>query len=200
MTAKDAPISRTTNHGRRTSLRRLNRYLRHSERILASWDAFTEFNTDLDGWPFDEDAYGRRAAVRDADTAAAFASIRPGARQLLATARLQLQHLPAHLTRDSWPGQLTILEEALSHLDALDAQWRQTRAQLPEGAGPGSEAYVDALDAHHAECWSYLDDWACHGRAILDIQAAARQAPSRWKRPQLPALTSRRSGHGERGR
>ncbi|MEV7205410.1 MULTISPECIES: hypothetical protein [unclassified Streptomyces] len=116
---------------------------------------------------------------------------------MLATARLQLQHLPAHLTRDSWPGQLTILEKALSHLDALDAQWRQTRAQLPEGTGPGSDAYVDALDEHHAECWSYLDDWACHGRVI---QAAARRAPSRPKRPQLPALTSRRSGHGARGR
>ncbi|MCX2923611.1 hypothetical protein [Streptomyces sp. NEAU-W12] len=119
---------------------------------------------------------------------------------MLATARLQLQHLPAHFTRDSWPGQLTILEEALSHLDTLDAQWHQTRAQLPEDAGPGSEAYVDALDAHHAESWSYLDDWACHGRAILDIQAATRRAPSRPKRPQLPALTSRRSGHGARGR
>ncbi|GAA5205012.1 hypothetical protein [Streptomyces thinghirensis] len=119
---------------------------------------------------------------------------------MLATARLQLQHLPAHLTRDSWPGQLTILEEALSHLDALDARWQETRAQLPEGTGPGSAAYVDALDEHHAECWSYLDDWACHGRVVLDIQAAARQAPSRPKRPQLPALTSRRSGHGARGR
>ncbi|WP_416530400.1 hypothetical protein [Streptomyces coelicoflavus] len=48
------------NH-RRTSLRRLNRYLRTSDRILASWDAYTEFHTDLDGWPFDDDAYGRRA-------------------------------------------------------------------------------------------------------------------------------------------
>ncbi|MYQ30107.1 hypothetical protein GTW65_03375 [Streptomyces sp. SID4956] len=180
---------------RRTSLRRLNRYLRHSERILASWDAFTEFNTDLDGWPFDQDAYGRRAAVRDADTATAFASIRPGARQLLATARLQLQQLPAHLTRDSWPGQLRVLEEALCRLDALDKQWQQTRAQLPQGAGPGTEAYIDALDEHHAECWSYLDDWANHGRAILDIQAATRRAATQPKRPQLPAVKLRHGGY-----
>ncbi|MFE4546662.1 hypothetical protein [Streptomyces sp. NPDC056785] len=143
------------NH-RRTSLRRLNRYLRTSDRILASWDAYTEFHTDLDGWPFDPDDYGRRAAVRDGDTAAAFADTRARARQLLATARLQLQHLPAHLTRKSWPGLLTILEEALRRLDVLDAQWRRTLALLSEGAGPGSEAYDDALDEHHAECWSYL--------------------------------------------
>ncbi|WP_270891476.1 hypothetical protein [Streptomyces sp. DHE17-7] len=117
---------------------------------------------------------------------------------MLATARLQLQHLPAHLTRDSWPGQLTILEEALSHLDALDAQWRQTRAQLPEGAGPGSDAYVDALDEHHADAG--LRTTASHARQCLDIQAAARRAPSRPKHAQLPALTSRRSGHGARGR
>ncbi|MEW1599431.1 hypothetical protein [Streptomyces sp. NPDC093808] len=182
------------NH-RRTSLRRLNRYLRHSDRILASWDAFTEFNTDLDGWPFDQDAYGRRAAVRDGDTAAVFASVRSSAHQLLATARLQLQHLPADLTRDSWPGQLTILEEALCRLDALDAQWRQTRAQLPEDAGPSTETYVDALDEHHAECWSYLDDWACHGRAILAIQAATRRAATQPMRPQLPAVKPRHGGY-----
>ncbi|MFD5478598.1 hypothetical protein [Streptomyces hawaiiensis] len=180
---------------RRTSLRRLNRYLRHSDRILASWDAFTEFNTDLDGWPFDEDAYGRRAAVRDSDTAAAFTSIRTDARQLLATARLQLQHLPPRLMRDSWPGQLSILEEALRRLHALDEQWRQTMAQLPEGAGPGTGAYDNALDEHHAECWSYLDDWACHGRAILDIQAATRRAGPQPKRPQLPAVKSRHGGY-----
>ncbi|WP_055469722.1 hypothetical protein [Streptomyces ardesiacus] len=182
------------NH-RRASLRRLNRYLRHSERILASWDAFTAFTTDLDGWPFDPDAYGRRAAIRDADTAAAFANVRSSARQLLATARLQLQRLPAHLTRASWPGQLTILEEALSHLDALEAQWSQTRGQLPEDARPGTEAYVDALDEHHAECWSYLDDWACHGRVILNIQAAARRAGTQPRRPQLPAVKPRHGGY-----
>lgn len=42
----------------------------------ASWDTFTEFNTDLDGWPFDQDACGRRATARDADATAAFAGIR----------------------------------------------------------------------------------------------------------------------------
>lgn len=187
------------NH-RRASLRRLNRYLRHSERIQASWDAFTEFNTDLDGWPFDQDAYGRRAAVRDGDTAAAFADVRPGARQLLATARLQLQHLPAHLTRDKWPGQLTIMEEALRHLDALDARWRQTHAQPSEDAGPGTEAYADALDKHRAECWSYLDDWARHGRVILDIKAAARRAATQPKRPHRLAVKVRHGGHRARRR
>ncbi|MFC9464370.1 hypothetical protein [Streptomyces coelicoflavus] len=180
---------------RRTSLRRLNAYLRDSERILASWDAFTEFNTDLDGWPFDQDAYGRRAALRDAHTAAAFAGVRSGARQLLATARLQLQRLPPHLTRDTWRGQLTILEQALHRLDAMDSQWIQTRAQLPADAQPGTEQYVDALDEHHAECWSYLDDWACHGQAILDIHAATRRAGAQPKRPQFSTVRPRHGGY-----
>ncbi|MFJ6636376.1 hypothetical protein ACIQMR_34130 [Streptomyces sp. NPDC091376] len=26
--------------------------------------------------------------------------------------------------------------------------------------------------------WSYLDDWASHGQAVLDINTAARHAPS----------------------
>lgn len=98
--------------------------------------------------------------------------------------------------RDSWPGQLTILEEALRRLDALDKQWRQTMALLPEGAGAGTGAYDDALDEHHAECWSYLNDWACNGRAILDIQAATRRAGRpQPKRPQPPAVKSRHGGY-----
>ncbi|MEU6230935.1 hypothetical protein [Streptomyces sp. NPDC047042] len=42
-------------------------------------------------------------------------------------------------------------------------------------AGPGSSVFDDALAQHHAECWSYLDDWATYGQVIRDI---ARHAPS----------------------
>ncbi|CAM5570106.1 hypothetical protein [Streptomyces aurantiogriseus] len=159
-------------------LNHLGRFLRDSQKILDSWNAYSDEATDLDGWPYDDDAYGRRASLRDAATAEAFENVRDGAHHLLATAQTQLTHLPAHTVQNRWVWQLGVLHEALDRLDALHEKWLQTRDSLPADARPGTETFDDALAVHHAEAWSSLDDWATHGHAIRDINAAARHAPS----------------------
>lgn len=74
--------------------------------------------------------------------------------------------------------QLGILHDALDRLDALHEKSRETLNNLPAHARPGTRAFDDALAEHHAECWSHLDDWATHGQAIVETNAAARHAPS----------------------
>uniref|UniRef100_A0AAU2ABU7 Uncharacterized protein n=1 Tax=Streptomyces sp. NBC_00093 TaxID=2975649 RepID=A0AAU2ABU7_9ACTN len=159
-------------------LDQLATFLNTSERILAAWDAYSDQHTDPDGWPYDDDAYGRCASRRDADTALAFEPVREGAHQLLATAEVQLTVLPARAVQNRWVWQLGVLHDALDRLDALHDEWVQTLNGLPAEARPGTEVLDDALAVHHAEAWAYLDDWAAHGHAIRDIHTAARHAPS----------------------
>ncbi|MGW7008218.1 hypothetical protein ACWGCW_36890 [Streptomyces sp. NPDC054933] len=175
----------------RDVLHHLEGFLDGSKKILASWDAYSDEHTDTAGWPHDDHAYGLRASQRDADTAAAFETVRPGARHLLATAETQLAHLRAHAVQNRWAYQLGVLHAALDRLDALHDQWLQTRDSLPLDARPGTAAFDDALAEYHAECWSYLDDWATHGHSLRDINAAARHAPSPLAPP--PTATSFRA-------
>nr|WP_203615427.1 hypothetical protein [Streptomyces sp. SID13726] len=159
-------------------MRHLDAFLRDSEQILTAWDAYSEEHTDLDGWPYDDDAYGLRQRRRDADTAEAFETVRAGARHLLATADTQLPRLPPVSVQAHWGYRLGVLHSALDRLDALYEQWLATRDSLPLGARPGTPAFDSALAEHHAECWSHLDDWATHGHVLGDINTAAQYAPS----------------------
>lgn len=178
----------------RALLRDLKTFLRESEAILATWDAWAEENTDLDGWPLDNDAYGRHAAQRDADTAAAFETIREGVHLLLATAETQLVQLPERAVQSRWVWQLGTLHNALDQLDTLHEQWLQLREELPAEARPGTPLFDDALADHYADAWSSLDDWATNGQVVLDINAAARRAPSPLApRPTTTATPS--TGH-----
>ncbi|WP_254792952.1 hypothetical protein, partial [Streptomyces sp. CC77] len=162
----------------RALLRHLDGYLKDSKKILDAWDAYSEEHTDLDGWPHDDHAYGMRASQRDAHTAEAFEPIRSGARHLLATAETQLGRLPERSVQGRWVYQLGVLRDALDRLDELHEQWLEARDALPSTAEPGTPAYDDALAEHHAESWSYLEDWATHGKALREINSAARKAPS----------------------
>ncbi|MEV0472526.1 hypothetical protein [Streptomyces prunicolor] len=161
----------------RDFLHHLDVFIRDSEKILTAWDAYSDEHTDLDGWPYDDHAYGLRQRQRDADTAEAFETVRAGARHLLATAGTQLPRLPPGSVQSHWVYRLGVLHAALDQLDALHEQWLRTRDDLP-AAAPGTPAFDDALAEHHAECWSYLDDWATHGHVIGDINSSARHAPS----------------------
>ncbi|MFJ9712833.1 hypothetical protein [Streptomyces sp. NPDC101234] len=157
--------------------------MRDSKKILDAWDTYSDEHTDLDGWPYDEYAYGLRASQRDADTAEAFEPLRYGARHLLATAETQLTQLPQKTVQSRWVYQLGLLHTAFDRLDELHQQWLLTRDALPATATPGTPDFDDALAEHHAESWSYLDDWATHGTALREINTAARKAPS----PLVPA-------------
>ncbi|MGW4345341.1 hypothetical protein ACWEL8_09715 [Streptomyces sp. NPDC004690] len=91
---------------------------------------------------------------------------------------MQLPLIPAGLAQDRWIHQLDALRAALDQLDALHETWSATRDNLPAEARPGTPVFDSVLAAHHAECWSYLDDWAVHGHIISEINTAARHAPS----------------------
>ncbi|WP_413115457.1 hypothetical protein ACK1X7_20255 [Streptomyces sp. CY1] len=77
-----------------------------------------------------------------------------------------------------WVYQLGVLHTALDRLDELHEQWLATRDALPATAKPGTADFDDALAEHHAESWSYLDDWATHGKALREINTVARKGRS----------------------
>lgn len=132
-----------------------------------------------------------RASQRDADTLTAFEPLRYGARHLLATAETQLAQLPENTVQSRWVYQLGVLHAALDRLDELHEQWLQTRDALPATAKPGTADFDDALAEHHAESWSYLDDWATHGKALREINTVARKAPSPLAPTPAPAADRR---------
>ncbi|MFJ7527971.1 hypothetical protein ACIQ1S_23960 [Streptomyces griseus] len=132
-----------------------------------------------------------RASKRDADTAAAFEPVRPGARHLLATADTQLIELPKNTVQGRWIYQLGVLRDALDRLDELHDEWQATHDALPITARPGSPDNDDALAEHHAESWSNLDDWSTHGRAIQEINTAARRTRSPLALAPAPAPAQR---------
>ncbi|MEU0844031.1 hypothetical protein ABZ370_31770 [Streptomyces sp. NPDC005962] len=119
-----------------------------------------------------------RASQRDADTLTAFEPLHYGAHHLLATAETQLAQLPENTVQSRWTYQLGVLHTALDRLDELHEQWLATRDALPATAKPGTTDFDDALAEHHAESWSYLDDWATHGKALREINSAARKTRS----------------------
>ncbi|MEU5116989.1 hypothetical protein AB0G64_36550 [Streptomyces longwoodensis] len=128
-----------------------------------------------------------RASQRHADTLTAFELLRYGARHLLATAETQLALLPENTVQSRWVYQLGVLHAALDRLDELHEQWLQTRDALPATAKPGTPDFDDSLAEYHAESWSYLDDWATHGKALREINSAARRARSPLA--PIPALS-----------
>ncbi|MCL6737723.1 hypothetical protein [Streptomyces neyagawaensis] len=167
-------------------LDQLAAFLRTSEQVLASWDVYSDQHTDPDGWPYDDETYGQRAARQDADTWQAAAQVRPFARELLSTAEDQLQQLPAQAVQTHWPWHLASAEAALDELDAFEEHYRARLDDLPPSAHPGTEVYDDLIDARNAEAWHALDELALHAPAILAIHTATRNA-----RPRLEALAPR---------
>ncbi|MEV7064293.1 hypothetical protein AB0N97_15990 [Streptomyces collinus] len=132
-----------------------------------------------------------RASQRDADTLTAFEPLRYGARHLLATAEAQLAQLPEGTVQSRWVYQLGALRDALDRLEGLHEQWLETRDALPTTAKPGTADFDDALAEHLGESWSYLDHWAKHGKALREIDSAARKARSPLAPIPVPALVRR---------
>ncbi|MEV0641621.1 hypothetical protein AB0I77_43215 [Streptomyces sp. NPDC050619] len=90
-----------------------------------------------------------------------------------------------------WVYQLGVLRDALDRLDELHEQRLKTRDALPTTARPGTADFDDSLAEHHAESWSCLDDWATHGKALREINSAARTARSPLAPIPVPAPVQR---------
>ncbi|GGT22445.1 hypothetical protein ACK389_10480 [Streptomyces antibioticus] len=150
-----------------------------SREILADWDTYSDEHTDPDGWPHDPLSYGRRMMRRDAETWRSFQRIRPAARNMLATAEVQLQLLNPAVIQTRWVWQLSELTTALAQLETLQDEWLDARDSWPSEAAPGTEEFDDALAERNEEAWSYLDTWSAQGQALVEIHALALTAPSR---------------------
>lgn len=159
------------------ALQGLATFLVQSEMIIASWDAYSEKHTDVDGYPYDEESYGWRKVQRDVQTWRAFEPVRRSARDLLATARFQLRHMAAGDFDDRWPWQLSELTKALDRLEALRDEWAKAR-EAGRTSRPTHEQFIDALAERNAEAWSELDTWATQGRALIDVHFAAFKTPA----------------------
>ncbi|MFE0772167.1 hypothetical protein [Streptomyces sp. NPDC058861] len=146
--------------------------------ILAAWDTYSGEHTDADGWPNDEVSYGWRMVQRDAETWRAFESVRRTAREMLATAAFQLQHIHAGDIIRRWPRQLNELSGALEKLEILRNERAKDR-EAERGSPPHPEALVDSLAERNEEAWDALNTWSIQGHAILDIHAVALKTPPR---------------------
>ncbi|MDW4909165.1 hypothetical protein RB628_28465 [Streptomyces sp. ADMS] len=167
-------------------LDQLAEFLHTGEQILAAWDAYSDQHTDPDSWPYDDESYGRRAARRDADAWIAAAQIRPFARELVSTAEVQLQQLPARAVQSHWAWHLAGAEDALDQLDAFEEDYRARLDDLPPSARPGTQAYDDLIDARNAEAWHALNELALHAPVILAIHTTTQRTP-----PRLEAVAPR---------
>ncbi|MEW1632722.1 hypothetical protein AB0469_01450 [Streptomyces sp. NPDC093801] len=169
-------MSLSADEDHRRALGRLTRYITEAQEILASWDTYSDEHTDADGWPHDPIAYGYRQRRRDAETWEAFAKIRFVAlTHLLPLAERQLPHIPTLRVRPSWSWQLKTLRTSLDEIYRLQESWLAERDALPDRAVPGTQEYDEPLADRNAEAWHYLDTWAVHGQALLDINTAAQQ-------------------------
>ncbi|WP_318209537.1 MULTISPECIES: hypothetical protein [unclassified Streptomyces] len=179
-------------------LRRLEVFLVESEAILAAWDAYSDKNTDADGQPYDEVSYGWRMVQRDSETWRAFQEIRYSARELLATAAVQLQHTSAGDIGPRWAWQLAELARALEKLEALQNEHAKVREARRTSPPVSQEKFVDSLAERNEEAWDGLDTWAIQGRVLLDIHAVALKAPARILRtaptPTAAAAARRLAG------
>ncbi|MCA1223522.1 hypothetical protein [Streptomyces sp. 8L] len=102
-----------------------------------------------------------------------------------------MAQLPTAWVQRRWLYQLGALRDALDQLGELHDHWLSVQEALPATAKPGTPAFDDALAEHHAESWSYLDDWATHGKALREIHTAARKARSAPSPTPQPAPTVR---------
>ncbi|MFF4871476.1 hypothetical protein [Streptomyces sp. NPDC000961] len=117
---------------------------------------------------------------RDAETWRSFNRIRYAAREVLATAEVQLQQLNPATVQTRWVWQLCELTTALTHLERLQDEWLDIRDTLPSTAVPGTEEFDDAVAERNEEAWSSLDTWSTQGHALIEIHALALTAPSRF--------------------
>ncbi|MET9958140.1 hypothetical protein ABZ128_03480 [Streptomyces sp. NPDC006326] len=149
---------------------RLSVFLRAADAALDAWDLYSDEHTDLDGWPYDPDAYDDRKAERDRAVWTAFKPVREEAGILLDAAEAALDRIPVPSVHNRWAWQLAQLRDALDQIAATRTEYRELLAAHPH-ASP--EARDGAVDARNAEAWSALYRWLVHGRAVLEIHTTA---------------------------
>ncbi|MEW2583023.1 hypothetical protein [Streptomyces virginiae] len=156
--------------GHRKMISRLSVFLRAADAALDAWDLYSDEHTDLDGWPYDPEAYDDRKAGRDRAVWTAFKPVREEAGALLDAAEADLGRMPIPSVHNRWAWQLSQLRDALDQIAATRTEYRELLAAHPHASPEARDATVDA---RNAEAWSALYTWLVHGRAVLEIHATA---------------------------
>ncbi|GAA3903925.1 hypothetical protein GCM10022244_12620 [Streptomyces gulbargensis] len=174
----------------RPSLTRLSGFLLRAEDVTAAWERYADEHTDLDGWPYDQDAFDRRMAARDAALWRLFAPVRDEAAHLLDTAEAIADQLAGRSVQTRWVWQLDQLRGALDRVVAAQTaftDWQDTHPHMSD------ELVHRARATRDKRAWDGLNDWITHGRAVLEIHATALRAGRPGVRRPLPAPTVVRS-------
>ncbi len=176
-------------------LRALHQYILLSEAIILHCDTYRDAHSDPDGRPHDEEATGWRMHRRDVETWLAFRQIRPFASHLVAQAEVQIRSLPTS-SAGQWADSLRALATALRDIDSLDQEYGVTRDGLP-GSVPFESAEYTRYSEYTNEAWHPLNEWTCHGQAVLDINTAYRALlPAAHKHAVSPAPPQAPSAQG----
>ncbi|MCM1969454.1 hypothetical protein [Streptomyces sp. G1] len=183
--------------GQREIAGRLAAFLRAADTALDSWDLYSDEHTDLDGWPYDPEAYDGRKAERDRAVWAAFNPLREEAGVLLDAAEADLGRIPVSSVAQRWAWQLGQLRDALDRIEATGTEYRKLLTAHPHAS---SEARHAAVDARNAEAWNALYSWSVHGRAVLEILTTAVRAAAgpRLAATPPPPAPSATAGHSTR--
>lgn len=178
-------------------INRLAGFLRAADAALDAWDLYSDEHTDLDGWPYDPDAYDDRKAERDQAVWAAFEPVREEAGVLLEAAEVDLDRITIPPSQTRWHWQLAQLRGALNWIEAAHEEYEEFRAAQPHA---DKDALQAASDFRNAEAWHALDTWMLHGRAVLDIHAATVRASAgpRIAATPPPPAPSAIAGHTTR--
>ncbi|MGW7303991.1 hypothetical protein ACWGI1_00245 [Streptomyces sp. NPDC054835] len=177
---------------------RLSTFLLQADAVMAAWDRYDDEHTDLDGWPYDQDAYDTREAERDHALWRAFQPLGEVAPSLLYLAEAAVDHLRATSLQARWPWQLSQLRDSLERVDAAEKEFAErTAASGTDYYASGEEAFL-AFAARNAAASAPVTEWLTHGRAVLEINAATVRAgqtgirlAARTPRAAAPAAPAR---------
>ncbi|MFF7438966.1 hypothetical protein [Streptomyces sp. NPDC008122] len=139
---------------------------------MAAWEQYDDEHTDLDGWPYDKDAYDAWQAEKDAALWRCFAPLREQASALLEAAETSAGHLAGKSGQARWSWQLDQLRGALERIETTLAEYEQLAAD----PYLSTEAVLAAVAARNRQAADALGDWLAHGRAVLEIHAATVRA------------------------
>ncbi|WP_051842159.1 hypothetical protein [Streptomyces sp. NRRL F-5193] len=151
---------------------RLSTFLLQGDAALAAWERFDDENTDLDGWPYDQDTYNARQAEKDAALWHRFSPLREQAAALLDAAETSADQLVGKSGQARWSWQLAHLRGALERVDTAHTEYERVAADPSTSA----EDLLTASAVRNKQASEALVDWLTHGRAVLEIHAATVRA------------------------